>query len=176
MKVKKNWYYILVFMLLIGILQACGKDEKSKKEAESPKEDVQAPALKEVEHIPADEKDALIAVIEQHAAAFNQRDLEAYMELISKEPSSFDFDEEKAYIKTVFETMDIKLEPVETVVTAFEETEATIVTMMNTIIKDHASGKELTTPSKQVNTLAKEDGQWKIKAVFAIGEENSTSS
>lgn len=168
-------------MLSIGILQACEKEENSKQEVKLPKEkeeEVQAPApaLIEAEHIPADEKDAIIAVIEQHAAAFNQRDLEAYMALISKEPSSFDFEEEKAYIKTIFETMDIKLEPVETVVTAFEGTEATIVTIMNTIIKDHTSGKELTTPSRQVNTLAKEEGQWKIKAVFAIGEQNSTNS
>lgn len=166
-------------MLLISILQACGKEDNNKQEAELPKqkeEEMQAPALKEVEHIPAEEKAALLAVMEQQAAAFNKRDLEAYMTLISKEPSSFDYDEEKAYIKTVFETMDIKLEPVETVVTAFKATEATIVTKMNTIIKDHASGKELTTPSRQVNTLAKEEGQWRIKAVFAIGEQDSTNS
>lgn len=193
MKINKCKFLIVCMLLGTLLLAACGKDESSEKKSDShvatdnsekqkdqqkqqseQKNPVEStvkeaePPIKEAKNVPEKEKKALLAALDQHVKTFNKKDLDGYMETISKNPTSFKFDEEKAYIKKVFDSMDIKLEPQKLVIIDYKDTEANIFTEMNTVASEAGSKKKVENISRQVNTFRKEDGKWKLIATFAI--------
>lgn len=177
--------------MLMGslLLAACGKDKDTEKkqgtntesssEAQSKQNnqkdnqeetttDEAAPPIKEAKNIPPQEKKALLAVLNQHVKTFNKKDLDGYMDTISKNPKSFKYDEEREYMKKVFETMDLKIEPQTALIIDYKSTEANIFTEMKTIAAEAGSKKKIEKVSRQVNTFRKEDGKWKLIATFAM--------
>lgn len=191
---KINKYKLLLVFMLMGslLLAACGKDkdtekkqgtntesrsdtqanqnnqDKQKDNQEEATTDEAAPPIKEAKNIPAQEKKALLAVLNQHVKTFNKKDLDGYMDTISKNPKSFKYDEEREYMKKVFETMDLKIEPQTALIIDYKSTEANIFTEMKTIAAEAGSKKKIEKVSRQVNTFRKEVGKWKLIATFAM--------
>ncbi|MED3650647.1 hypothetical protein [Heyndrickxia sporothermodurans] len=187
MKRLNKWMLFLVIMLVGSImLAACGKDEKTEKKSEtntateSEKQNQQtppnestvsdaAPPIKEAENLPAKEKKALLAVLDQHISAFNKKDLSGYMDTVSKNPTSFKYDEEKAYMKNIFDTMNIQIKPENVVIIDYKKTEANIFTQMKTIVSEAGKKKKkIEKVSRQINTFRKEEGKWKLIATYAM--------
>ncbi len=178
---------LLIFMLVGALmLAACGKEEESSDKQEDTKvttnneqENSNAsssenigestpPPIQEAENIPAKEKKALLAAFDQHVKTFNQKDLDGYMSTISKNPTSFKLDEERDYIKNIFETTDIQINPQNVIIIDYKDNEANIFTEMKTIVSETGSKKKVEQLSRQINTFKKEDGQWKLNATFAM--------
>lgn len=138
------------------------------KEKEEPVEDAGLPPLKPAADIPKEEEKALMAVMKQHIDAFNSKDLDRYMETLSKKPESFSYDDEKDYMKKVFSTMDLEMSPKQMFIIEYSDKEASVFTDMKTRAVDPESKKEIVSVTRQINTLRKEEGGWKMIATFAM--------
>lgn len=140
-----------------------GTDESKKDPA------VKAP-IEEAENVPADEKEAILAALNQQVKAFNEKNIAGYMETISKTPKSFDYEEEKAYVEKVFRTFDAVMEPVNTTIIQYDETAQTANVFMNikSTSKDITTGKEVSQTTRQIMVFQKEEGAWKQVSLFAM--------
>ena len=170
----------LIGLLIIGVflLGACSSnnnptDKKAadnKKQTESTSQEVTAnttkPSLKEDKTVPEAEKKALLAVTDQYIKAFNEKNLDAYMATISKNPTSFKYDEEKAYTKKVFDTMDVKMKPTKITVIGYKPNDANVYMELKTTVT--SKGEKIVKTSRQVNTYHKENGQWKLTSIMVM--------
>ncbi|PKR86292.1 nuclear transport factor 2 family protein [Heyndrickxia camelliae] len=171
----------LIGLVILGIflLAACSNNNNStdKKASDNQKQTVTTrekavskttvqPSLKEAQDIPAAEKKALLAVTSQYIKAFNEKNLDAYMEIISKNSKSFKYDKEKAYTKKIFDTMDIKMEPTKTSVIGYKPNDANVYMELKTTVTE--KGEKLINTSRQINTYHKENGQWKLTSIMAM--------
>jgi len=175
----KKWNK-LIGLVLIGVflLAACSnndnstdkKAENTQKQTKTTNENVttntKKPSLKETKDIPAAEKKALLAVTNQYIKAFNEKNLDAYMETISKNPTSFKYDEEKAYTKKVFDNMDIKMDPTKISVIGYKSNDANVYLELKTTIT--SKREKLVKTSRQINTYHKENGQWKLISIMVM--------
>ncbi|HZG73463.1 MAG TPA: hypothetical protein VEY51_18145, partial [Chondromyces sp.] len=129
-----------------------------------------AQPIEEAESIPPEEKEALLQALDRHIDAFNAKDLDAYMDTISKNPVSFDYEEEREYMKKMFETFDMKLEPQHVVIIKYddEKKEANIFTAMKTQAKEVNADKTVEHITRQVSVYRKEEGGWKQISTFAM--------
>lgn len=167
-------------LLLIGafLLAACSNNDSStdkkasdnKKQSQTTNDKVTTnttkPSLKEVQDIPEAEKKALLAITDQYIKAFNEKNLDAYMATISKNPTSFKYDEEKAYTKKVFDSMDVKMDPKKITVIGYKPNDANVYMELKTTVTE--KGDKLVKTSRQVNTYHKENGQWKLTSIMVI--------
>ncbi|MGE8206883.1 hypothetical protein ACQKP0_20435 [Heyndrickxia sp. NPDC080065] len=186
MKINK-WKFFLIFMLMNSLLlAACGKDESSKTnndtnvtknnqenqqanpKGSTAKNDEAAPPIKEPENLPAKEKKAILSVLDKHYKSFNKKDLNGYIGTLSKNSTSFKIEDERDYIKKMFDTMNIKLVPENVVIIDYKDTEANVFTQMKTIVSEKGSKKKVEKLSRQVNTFKKENGKWKIFSTYAM--------
>ncbi|MBS4174172.1 nuclear transport factor 2 family protein [Bacillus sp. FJAT-49736] len=162
----------------VFLLAACGNNDKADKSTPKTTEKqtetatsnntvkTDKPSLKEVKNIPADEKKALLAVTNQYIKAFNEKNLDAYMATISKNPSSFKYEEEKAYTKKVFETMNIIMKPLKIAVIGYKTGNANVYLELKTIVTE--KGEHAVRTTRQINTYQKEDGNWKLTSIMAM--------
>ncbi|KZR59834.1 hypothetical protein [Pseudobacillus badius] len=173
--------------LAAGVLLAgCGDDEKEQKEqteappaAEAPKpaddqpEKAKPPVttqpIEEADNIPPQEKEELMKTFNRHVDAFNSKDLDAYMDTISKNTER-NYEEERLYVKKVFDTFDAKMEPKHTVIIKYdpEKKEAYIFVAMKSVTKDLQTGKEIEETTRQIMTFNKEKDGWKQTALSAM--------
>ena len=130
---------------------------------------VKAP-IEEAENVPADEKKAILAALNQQVKAFNEKNIAGYMETISKTPKSFDYEEEKAYVEKVFRTFDAVMEPVNTTIIQYDQTAQTANVFMNmkSTSKDISTGKEVSQTTRQIMVFQKEGDAWKQVSLFAM--------
>lgn len=172
---------------LLVSLAACSSDEKEDKKSSAPKTEqkasegdasvpsdgkMQKPPIKEASNIPKEESLALLKVVDEHFQAFNNEDLDAYMNTISKNPKSFNYDEEKKYLKNTFDHMDIKMNPKNTIIMKYDEKkqEANVFSEIATTVTDPQSKQTVNSLTRQINTFHKEDGEWKMIATYAMEE------
>ncbi|MBB2481000.1 nuclear transport factor 2 family protein [Bacillus sp. APMAM] len=168
----------LIGLFIIGVflLGACSNNDSptnkkaSDKQTESPNQEITGnttkPSLKEDQNVPEAEKKALLAVTDQYIKAFNEKNLDAYMATISKNPTSFKYDEEKAYTKKVFDTMDVKMEPTKITVIGYKPNSANVYIALKTTVA--SKGEKVVKTSRQVNTYHKENGQWKLTSIMVM--------
>ncbi|MEK4027897.1 hypothetical protein MKZ02_04940 [Pseudobacillus sp. FSL P4-0506] len=177
---------LMVPALLAGILLAGCGDEEAKKEkadqsqaAEDPKpaadqpEETKQPVvtqpIEDVDNVPPKEKEELMKTLAQHVDAFNGKDLDAYMETISKNTER-NYEEERLYVKKVFDTFDAKMEPQHTAIIKYDDKkkEAYIFVAMKSVTKDLQTGKEVAETTRQVMKFNKEKDGWKQTALSAM--------
>ncbi|WP_156151325.1 Cif family virulence factor [Domibacillus indicus] len=130
---------------------------------------VKAP-IEEAANIPAAEKEAILAVLDKQIQSFNEKNLETYMSTISKNPESFDYEEEKAYIQKVFQAFDATMKPVNATVIQYDESKMTANVFMNmeSTSKDVSTGKEVSQTTRQIMVFQKEEDGWKQVSLFAM--------
>lgn len=141
--------------------------EKGSEEADTAT--ITAP-IKEAENVPAEEKTAILAALDQQINAFNSQDLEGYMSTISKTPESFNYEEEKAYIEKVFQTFEASMKPVHATIIKYDEKTKTASVFMNmeSTSKDRSSEKKVSQTTRQIMVFQKEAGGWKQVSLFAM--------
>jgi ketosteroid isomerase-like protein len=187
-------------MLGIGmstlLLAACGGEEEAKEEkkdteevqkSEDPKNDPatdeaasltqmtqvveDAAALKEAEDIPAEEKTAITEAFNQYIDAFNKEDFDSYMEVISTTPVNFKYEDEKRYVKQIFDSVDSKRTVENMKIINYAGKKADVYAEITATTKDPNGGKEVTRSGKQVTVFHKKDEGWKVAAIFFLASE-----
>ena len=126
--------------------------------------------IEEAANVPAAEKEAILAVLDQQIQSFNEKNIDAYMATISENSQSFDYEEEKAYIQKVFQTFDATMKPLHTTIIQYDEKKKTANVFMNieSTSKDIKSGKEVSQTTRQIMVFQKEDTGWKQVSLFAM--------
>ncbi|KSU60417.1 hypothetical protein AS034_16380 [[Bacillus] enclensis] len=186
-------------MLGIGmstlLLAACGGEDEVKEEKkdteevqkEDPKKDPatdeaaslqqmtqvveDAGAIKEVEDIPAEEKTAITDAFNQYINAFNEEDFDSYMSVISKTPVNFKYEDEKRYVKQIFDAVDSKRSVSDMKIINYAGKKADVYANIEATTKDPNSDKEVTRSGKQVTVFHKKDDGWKVAAIFFLASE-----
>ncbi|WP_100332378.1 YybH family protein [Bacillus xiapuensis] len=174
MKTHKLRFALLAGLLLTG----CGDNadqqketklsEESKETKESAAKQTVRKPIEEAANLPPEVKKELMAAFQKHVAAFNAKDLEAYMNTIS--PQTRDLEEERQFVKKRFEAFDMKMEPQQTKIIKYDDKakEAHFFIVMKSTTKDASSGRAVENQSRQIMQFKKEKDGWKQTALSAM--------
>lgn len=131
--------------------------------------------LTEAENISDADKQAVIQTLEAQQEAFNAKDIDAYMETISKEPLSFDYKEERDFVQSMFDAYDMTMDMETKTIIEYNEAEQTATVHIRTKTSVKEAGNESMKPledlSNQVVMLRKEDNEWNIIQTFAMEQK-----
>lgn len=180
MMLKKS----ILAVLTLLVLTACGnKDEDlTAKEREKVIEngtvgfEMMGEEVKKASNVPADEEKAILAAFDEYIAAFNDEEIDRYMDTISKDPKGFNYDEEKVFADEVFAQFDTKRDVTNVTIAKYNEDEAQVFANMTTHSLQVQTNVEHESAGRQVTVFVKEDGKWKVTSVFYIGDDTKSST
>lgn len=186
---------ILVFTMLIFVLVlgACSEKEDtsnqgSVNDGEAPSEfgsidhgvdenkvgfNLTGGAIEEAANVPVEEKELIIQSFDTYIYAFNNQDIDEYMSTLSEKPKSFNLDEEREYIESVFEQYELSREAKDITIVKFDEEtgEAQLFANLATKMKQKSTGLETNRDGRQVTVFTKEGGDWKVNAVYYMEDQ-----
>ena len=173
----KKWF-IAVMALFVLALAACSNDEKeaSTQDLEKTIDDgtvgfeILGDSIEEVSNVPKEEKDQILSAFEEYIAAFNEKDIERYKEIISKNAKGFNYDEDVKAITEVFKQYDVDRSAEDVTIVKYKDDEAQVFANLTTETKELESGAEMSGVGRQVTVFVKEDS-WKVSSIYYIGSE-----
>ncbi|WP_339175255.1 nuclear transport factor 2 family protein [Solibacillus sp. FSL R5-0691] len=170
----KKW---LVAVLAVFVLAACGNEQEASPENLQKTIDegtvgfeMMGDSIQEEADVPEEEKNNIISAFNEYIAAFNEKDLERYKNIISKNASGFNYDEDIEAVSDVFNQYDVKRTAEDITIVKYSEDEAQVFSNLTTETKEIDTGAELSGVGRQVTVLKKEDG-WKVSSIYYIGSE-----
>ncbi|MGE7094346.1 nuclear transport factor 2 family protein [Lysinibacillus sp. NPDC048646] len=174
----------ILAVLTLFVLTACGNknDELSVEERQKIIDEgtvgfeTNGGKITKAENIPSNEEKAILAAFNEYIAAFNEEDIDRYMQMISKNPKGFKYEEEKEYTTEVFEQTDAKRDVKDTTIIKYSENEAQVHTNMIVHFMQIKPKVEHESTGQQVTVFVKEDGDWKVTSVFYIGDDTKSST
>ncbi|MHA6258284.1 nuclear transport factor 2 family protein [Sporosarcina sp. CAU 1771] len=130
--------------------------------------------IEEATNIPEAEKQSLLQVFELYISAFNEKDVDQYIDLLSAHSESFDKEEERTYMTdNVFSVYDLDRQATDIVIVSYNEKEAQVFSKLKTSMKQLATGLEVVESGRQVTVFVKEEDNWKVSSVYYIGESGN---
>lgn len=131
--------------------------------------------IKKAENVPSDEEKAILAAFDEYIEAFNEKEIERFMQTISKNPDGFNLDEEKEYTEKVFEQFDINRAAEDITITKYNNNQAQVHSKITTHLLQIGTNVQHDNVGEQVTVFVKEYGSWKVTSTYYI-EDNSESS
>ncbi len=168
---KKIQIALIVFALLL--LGACADQSNQAEQEEKNTDDekigfsMTGGSIEEASGVPEDEKEAILEAFNTYIKTFNEQDLEGYLAMIG---SNYDVDEEREFIESHFENYEQTREPTNVTIVKYDETEAQVFANLDNHLKQLSTGFETGDKIRQVTVFEKENGDWKVKSVHSIGE------
>ena len=180
MMLKKS----ILAVLTLFVLAACSnKDEDlTAQEREKVIEDgtvgfeMMGGEVEKATNVPADEENAILAAFDEYIAAFNDKDIDRYMNTISKKPKGFNYDEDKLFAEQVFDQTDTKRDVSNVTIAKYDTDEAQVFANMTTHSLQLETNVEHDSAGRQVTVFIKEDGVWKVTSVFYIGDDTKSTT
>ena len=126
----------------------------------------------EIENIPEDEKKSILTAFDEYIASFNTKDINRYINTLSKNPHGFELEEEIETVKSVFKQYDIERVASNTTIVRYSENEAQVYANLNIEMKELKSNAMYLNSGRQVTVFVKEDGSWKVTRVSYMGDES----
>lgn len=173
-KYMKKWLMAATAMFL---LTACADEqEASPEQLQKTIEDgtvgfeVMGDSIQEAANIPADEKEKIIFAFNEYIKAFNDKDLERYKNIISKNAQGFNYDEDVKAVTEVFQQYDVNRTAEDITIVKYSKELAQVFSNLTTNTKELETGAELSGTGRQVTVFVKEDG-WKVSSIYYIGNE-----
>jgi hypothetical protein len=171
----KKW---LVAVMALFVLTACGDkgNNASPKELEKTIEDgtvgfeILGDSIQEATDVPEKEKNEILSAFDEYIAAFNEKDLERYKEIISRNAKGFKYEEDIQAVSEVFKQYDVNRVAEDVTIVKYKADEAQVFSNLKTITKEVESGAELSGVGRQVTVFVKEN-QWKVSSIYYIGSE-----
>lgn len=170
----KKW---LVAVLAVFVLAACGdKQEASPENLQKTIDEgtvgfeMMGDSIQEEADVPEAEKNNIISAFNEYIAAFNEKDLERYKNIISTNATGFNYDEDIEAVSDVFNQYDVKRTAEDITIVKYSGDEAQVFSNLTTETKEIDTGAELSGVGRQVTVLKKEDG-WKVSSIYYIGSE-----
>lgn len=182
---KKSFLAVFTLLMLTSLmLTACGnkKDEMSAEERQKIIDDgtvgfeMNGEKITKAENIPAVEEKAILEAFNEYNAAFNAKDIDRYMQTISKNPKGFNYEEEKEYTTEVFKQSDVKRDAKDTTIIKYSQNEAQVHSNITLHLVQTKTNVKHESAGQQVTVFVKEDGRWKVTSVFYIGDDTKSST
>lgn len=170
----KKW---LIAVMALFVLTACGnKEDTTTKDVGKEIDEgtvgfeILGDTIQEASGVPQQEKEKILAAFDEYITAFNEKDLERYKNIISKNAEGFQYEEDIQAVTKVFKQYDINREAQDVTIVKYKENEAQVFSNLNTETKEMETGAELAADGRQVTVFVKE-GQWKVSSIYYIGNE-----
>ena len=171
----KKW---IVAVMAVFVLAACGDKEKEAAPENLQKTiddgtvgfEILGDSIQQATNVPEEEKDQIISAFDEYIAAFNEKDLERYKQIISKNAKGFKYEEDVQAVSEVFEQYDINRIAEDVTIVKYSEDEAQVFSNLKTETKELETGAEMSGVGRQVTVFVKED-QWKVSSIYYIGNE-----
>lgn len=173
----KKW---LLLVLAAFMLSACSDKEEVKTEsiAEDSKEvgsvgfEVLGDEIEEAENIPEQEQESILSAFDEYIAAFNAKDIDRYIETLSKNPQGFEYDDDIEMAKNAFAQYNIERKASDKTIVKYNENEAQVFANLDIEMTEIETNAELSSSGRQVTVFVKEEGAWKVTSVYYIGDES----
>ena len=175
----KKW---LMLALALFMLTACNNTEDSKTEntpaATEESEgavgfEVLGEDVEEAENIPEEEQKAILAAFDEYIAAFNAKDIDRYIQTLSKNPKGFEYEDDINAAKQAFAKYDIERTAADTTIVKYSEEEAQVFANLDIQMTEIETDVELASSGRQVTVFVKEDDAWKVTSVYYIGNDSA---
>lgn len=128
--------------------------------------------VEEASNVPAEEKKQILAAFDIYIDAFNDKDIDRYIDTLSANTESFDKEQERTYMTDeVFNLYDLDREASDVTIVKYSETEAQVFAELKTKMKQIATGLEVEESGRQVTLFVKEENDWKVSSVYYIGNQ-----
>ncbi|MFJ7889423.1 nuclear transport factor 2 family protein [Lysinibacillus xylanilyticus] len=182
---KKSFLAVFTLLMLTALmLTACGnkKDEMSAEERQKIIDDgtvgfeMNGGKITKAENIPDEEEKAILAAFNEYNAAFNSKEIDRYMQTLSKNPKGFNYEEEKNYTTEVFKQSDVKRDAKDTTIIKYSENEAQVYSNVTLHLVQTTTNVKHESAGQQVTVFVKEDGHWKVTSVFYTGDDTKSST
>lgn len=167
---RLRWLLLLVVVLVLAACSDKVEEQDTPEQGEEVGFSLTGDSIEEAENIPEDEKKAILEAFDVYITSFNEKNLDAYMDMISDHSESFDKEEELEYIETFFADYDLVRDPTDITIVKYQEDEAQVFSTLGHKLKQLSSGLEKEESARQVTVFTKEEGNWKVKSVHSIGE------
>ncbi|MGN7479608.1 nuclear transport factor 2 family protein [Solibacillus silvestris] len=170
----KKW---LIAAMAMFVLAACGdKKDESPENLQKTIDDgtvgfeILGETIQEAANVPEDEKNNIISAFDEYIAAFNEKDLERYKNIISKNAKGFNYEEDVQAVSEVFDQYDVRRTAEDITIVKYSEEEAQVFSNLKTETKEIETGAELSGAGRQVTVFVNED-DWKVSSIYYIGSE-----
>lgn len=187
-------FYIAIVVGILLVLGACSADKENSKQSGSVDDgetitnngaidhgvddkqvgfNMSGGKIEEAAGVPADEKEQILEAFTVYIDAFNEKDIDKYMNTLSEHSKVFDLEEERIYMEGEFEKYDLNRVADDTTIVKYSENEAQVFATLKTTVKQISSGLEFDQLGRQVTVFTKDDGNWKVSAIHYIGDEKT---
>lgn len=122
--------------------------------------------VEKAKNVPANQEKAILASFDEYIAAFNEKDLERYKNVISKNAEGFQYEEDIQAVAQVFNQYDVDREAADVMIVNYKAKEAQVFSNLNTKTKNIETGAEVVGDGSQVTVFAKEGNDWKVTSVY----------
>lgn len=169
----------LIAVFAVFMLAACSDKEEQVNLAENEQIieegtvgfEIMGETIEEASGVPAEEKESIISSFEEYIASFNAKDIDRYVNTLSKNPQGFSIEDDQEAAKMAFEQYDITKTASDITIVKYNENEAQVYANIVTDMTELASGTELQDEGRQVTVLVKEDNAWKVTSIYYIGNQ-----
>ncbi|TWT27945.1 nuclear transport factor 2 family protein [Planomicrobium sp. CPCC 101110] len=119
--------------------------------------------------VPEEEADEVLAAYKEYIDAFNEEDLQRYMNVIASNPDGFDRAEDEAALEEAFKVYNTTYSTGNETIVGYEENRAEVFAEVDVLVEDPNSEKSTKQSGRQVVVFIKEDGNWKVTSLHFIG-------
>ncbi len=182
---KKSFLAVFTLLMLTALmLTACGnkKEEMSSEDRQKIIDDgtvgfeANGGKITKAENVPADEEKAILAAFNEYIAAFNSKEIDRYMQTLSKNPKGFTYEGEKEYITDVFKQSEVIRDAKHTTIIKYSADEAQVYSNLTSHVVQTKTNVKHESTGQQVTVFVKEDGRWKVTSVFYMDDMRSSTS
>ena len=168
--------------LALFCLTACNNTEESKTEditatTEESEEaigfEVLGDDIEEATNVPEEEQKAILAAFDEYIAAFNAKDIDRYIQTLSKNPKGFEYEEDIEAAKQAFAEYNIERTPEDVTIVKFSEEETQVFANLEIQMTEIETNAQLASSGRQVTVFVKEEGAWKVTSVYYIGNDSA---
>ncbi|KZE38387.1 hypothetical protein AV656_05585 [Bhargavaea cecembensis] len=127
-------------------------------------------SIEEASGVPEEEKNAILDTFDRYIDTFNSGDIDGYLEVLATGEDAYDPEQERAAFEQMSAQFDkVERTPSDMTVVSYEESEAQLFANLETTLVDKETGESVTEKGRQVTVLTKQDGEWKVKEVYYVG-------
>ncbi|MEL4024083.1 nuclear transport factor 2 family protein [Lysinibacillus endophyticus] len=168
----KKWWMLVLAALMLA---ACSNKEQVTTNPEENDEstvgfEVMGDKVEEAPNVPEEQEEQILSAFSEYIDSFNAKDIDRYIETLSKDPQGFDYEEELQYTKEMFEKYDITKSIKDVTIVKYSPEEAQIFSNMETVVKEIETSVINKETRRQVTVFKNENGDWKVTSVFAMGD------
>ncbi|SOB90990.1 SnoaL-like protein [Ureibacillus xyleni] len=171
----KKWLWLVVAAFM---LTACSDNKEETQKEDVANDDntigfeVMGDEVEKAPDIPKDQEEQILAAFDEYIQSFNSKDIDRYVQTLSKNPQGFNYEEDLAAAKKAFEQYNIERTPSDVTIVKYSKEEAQVFANLDIQMTELETDVELTSSGRQVTVFVKENDAWKVTSVYYIGNDS----